>query len=113
MKYTEGPWEVGDDGKTIVKKYSATKAKVLVEGANFFNENSNKSNIERIVACVNACQGITTEALEDGVVKYCIKKAEQNNCLLRPYHSSSDSGGFGPFTFDGFPVWEDKSDAEN
>ncbi len=74
MKHTKETWGVGDKGKTVLKTYSPTKAKILVEGVNFFNEELNKANIERIVACVNACQGITTEALEAGIVEKCVMR---------------------------------------
>ena len=36
LKDTKEPWGVGDKGKTVLKTYSPTKAKILVEGVNFF-----------------------------------------------------------------------------
>lgn len=35
-----------------------------------------KANLRRIVACVNACQGIPTEALEQGMIKELLKSME-------------------------------------
>lgn len=38
-------------------------------------ENVDIANAQRIVACVNACAGIRTEALESGLIKYLLNDA--------------------------------------
>lgn len=76
MKHTKEPWEylgerapqiIGED-KVIALMYSDAmlfgKDKILL------------SNAKRIVACVNACVGITNEALEKGIVLDSMKLHE-------------------------------------
>ncbi len=75
MNHTKEPWEylgerapqiLGED-KVIALLYSDAmllgKDKTLL------------SNAKRIVACVNACAGITNEALEAGVVEWGVNMA--------------------------------------
>ncbi len=53
-------------------------------------------NAERIVACINACAGITNEALEKGLISCAVENLAQN----LPYDN-------GNFYFDDVKVWED------
>ncbi len=106
MKHTREPWSVSVDGRCILKTYSPTKAKILVEGINFFNEDLNKGNIERIVACVNACQGITTEALKAGVISAGIDAL--NDKFLDQVKPFSIHEPFPSLiSFGGVDIWED------
>lgn len=104
MKHTREPWSVSVDGRCILKTYSPTKAKILVEGINFFNEDLNKGNIERIVACVNACQGITTEALKAGIVQEGLDAMKVVHLVAKPIISDSITE---LKTFMGVKIWED------
>jgi hypothetical protein len=61
QKHTKEPWSVGDNnGFTCV--YAETDGEVC---SGFYGSTSNAA---RIVACVNACANIPTEALEAGVI---------------------------------------------
>lgn len=51
---------------------------------------SDRVRMERIVACVNACQGISTESLEDGVIEDLIKAAELTDKWLVAGFSDED-----------------------
>ena len=53
-------------------------------------------DFRRIVACVNACEGITTEALEKDLVGCAV----ENLTEILPYDD-------GNFYFEGVKVWED------
>lgn len=74
MKHTPEPWglKTGADGKTIVITGHDPEAPGdpwsvadMVPGASYRNiEDPVEHNARRIVACVNACAGIHTEALE-------------------------------------------------
>lgn len=56
--HTAGPWEV-TDGRFI--RQSATPRHVI---ARVSKSDAMGANARRIVACINACEGIPTEALE-------------------------------------------------
>jgi len=78
MKHTKEPWEVAEDKcymQQIVNSTGLCIAKLIEE-----------EDAERIVACVNACKGITTEALEARVVEKGVQKLwdyyEENSCSL-------------------------------
>lgn len=63
-KHSNGPWHVGGDGTIIYGKdgwgvASATVFHVRQEPV------TSQANARRIVACVNACEGLSTERLED------------------------------------------------
>lgn len=75
MAYTESLWREeralqsqnhiisGSDGGSIATVYENRP------------RHDAKENAKRIVACVNACAGIRTEALESGLIKYLLNDA--------------------------------------
>lgn len=78
MKHTKEPWGVVSD-LPVYGIYSESEDRHIVQTINQNNYKTHaksKENIgiqnfedaERIVACVNACEGITTEALKKGIV---------------------------------------------
>ena len=64
IRHTPEPWVV--DGRDIVNR---TGWKV--------GSASYSSNSRRIVACVNACEGIPLKALEAGVVREILKECDK------------------------------------
>lgn len=59
--HTPGPWSVAKgDGYFVVETRTAG-IKFIAQGE---SEAGDLANARRIVACVNACEGLTTEALE-------------------------------------------------
>ncbi len=68
-EHTKEPWAVGADnppfyaGDTVVLGVKEGLPFVLAQCNHNFDELS-RANARRIVACVNACQGIETETLE-------------------------------------------------
>ena len=60
------------------------------------------ANADRIVACVNACAGITTEALNKGIVKGCIEG-------MRRYNHNMDKIA----NWMGVPVYEEGSNGKD
>ena len=53
------------------EKWTGSHGQIMGEGigiADVKNRNE-EGNLRRIVACVNACKGISTEAIEGGVIK--------------------------------------------
>lgn len=83
MKHTKEPWRVVSD-VPVMAIYSEPEDYRVVQTVNQNNFNTyGKSRVdvgiykqedaERIVACVNACAGITNEVLEAGIVKGCIE----------------------------------------
>jgi len=74
VQHTPEPWEVtcGDDERDWVRFFPFIEAKeyTVVGNEGMYGEREiDLANARRIVAAVNACEGISTEALEDGVVK--------------------------------------------
>lgn len=65
MKHTTGPWRVGTpppNGEQTI----GNKAGLMVAVATTGHGVSSEANARRIVACVNACEGISTTLLEHG-----------------------------------------------
>jgi hypothetical protein len=68
--HTKGEWYVSDimsqeDGEYIYTKHNPYSAIARVyKGENQHSPNA-EANAERIVSCVNACEGITNEQLKD------------------------------------------------
>ena len=81
MNHTKEPWCIAEDKcymNQIVNSNSLCIAKLIEE-----------ADAKRIVACVNACKGITTEALEAKVVEKGVNKLwdyfEENSSSLAEY----------------------------
>ena len=92
MNHTKEPWEYGQFSDTLrVKTEDEEIARLSLRYYGL--DNKAPANAQRIVACVNACAGITNEVLEDGI----IKKA------LIAYLGSYDKG----MTWNNMKVWED------
>ena len=61
-KYTRGPWKTEGEGiHAIIRGGDAT----IVAVRHRLPADVHEANARRIVACVNACEGISTENLED------------------------------------------------
>ena len=70
MKYNE-PWYMGmelydEEGPLNEPEFDGT---IRAEDGAWVCSISSEANARRIVACVNACRGITNEALEAGVIE--------------------------------------------
>jgi hypothetical protein len=67
MNHTKEPWEViaVDDMYEIHSKTAGQEVVWSIDSI---------ANAQRIVACVNACEGITTEALEKGFVECAVRE---------------------------------------
>ncbi|OQS36793.1 hypothetical protein B0T40_10420 [Chromobacterium haemolyticum] len=101
--HTPEPWRVGEtydnDGhlETVISAMGgrASVAIALDFGAN--NPEMRNANCRRIVACVNALKGVSTEALEDGgqirlaVDKQVAKKLAEHSQLLAALENLLDT----------------------
>ena len=58
-KHTPGPWRIGDAGHTVFGPPNGEPAPKIIAGG------LTRANARRIVACVNACEGINPEAVPD------------------------------------------------
>ncbi len=101
MKHTKEPWRVGNHccivSDTPIPEVDSVSS-VEYYGGHCICESVTDANAERIIACVNACQGITTEALEADVVSRCINEVGEE-------HSYSDGSDINDYL--GVKVWED------
>ena len=97
MNHTKEPWEARRDPSYygIVSEVYAGDKFILGTGG-VHSPSELEANTKRIVACVNACAGITNEALEKGLVSCAVENLAQN----LPYDD-------GNFYFDDVKVWED------
>ena len=113
--YTKEPWRVVSDSP-VMAIYSEPENYRVVQTVNQNNFNTyGKSRVDfgiykqedadRIVACVNACAGITTEALNMGVVKGCMQQARSNS-VIRKYVLGLP---YEPDKWMGVPVYEEES----
>ena len=98
MNHSKEPWEVDDIGGLIGIR-NKTNCAIATTGVNSLPQN--QIDAERIVACVNACTGITTEALEAGVVHGVIES-------LR-YLQNGRNGRLKTDTWMGVDIWEEES----
>jgi len=76
MRYTPGPWRVVEKGGGWREIWAGDRAVVRADGCYSSKYEDydcgvaiSEPNARRIVAAVNACEGIPTEALEAGVVR--------------------------------------------
>lgn len=76
MKHTKEPWIIDSDRRRGANLIRGDKAKMVAWTIYFDNGSKTElANAKRIVACVNACAGIRTEALESGLIKYLLNDA--------------------------------------
>ena len=66
-EHTQGPWHTGGDGTIIYDKDGWGIASATVFHGRQ-EPGTAAANARRIVACVNACEGASTEVLERGAV---------------------------------------------
>lgn len=65
MGYTDEPWVIHPSCPTFIR---ANEGRKHVGSTESMGDNeTNKENARRIVACVNACAGISTENLEENI----------------------------------------------
>jgi hypothetical protein len=79
MNHTKEPWEARRDPSYygIVSEVYAGDKFILGTGG-VHSPSELEANTKRIVACVNACAGITNEALEAGVVHSALINFEES-----------------------------------
>jgi hypothetical protein len=94
MKHTKEPWVAEKTLQGRNSSISNRQGKTIA--ISYQNENidgDDLANAKRIVACVNACEGITNEALEEGLIEEALV------AYLGTYDRSA--------TWNGMKVWED------
>ena len=99
MNHTKEPWEAKADPSyygIVSEIYAMDKFVASLGGV--CSPDEVEANARRIVACVNACVGITNEALEKGIVLDSVKLHE---AILDQQPSSF-------FKEYGVKVWEEK-----
>jgi len=96
MKHTKEPWGVGRPSPNGQQVIGNGKGMMIAIANPTSTQGEVNANAERIVACVNACEGITNEALEAGVVACAIDNL-----------SDSLPDREKQFYFDDVKVWED------
>jgi hypothetical protein len=100
MSYPPEPWHVKSHPDANITLIGNDKGWVfyLTHNDEFLPE-IQEANARRIVACVNACEGIPTEALEDGAVKQLVevlqhcKETLESNGLIRLRRAYENSLG--------------------
>ena len=93
MKHTKEPWVAEKTLQGRNSSISNRRGKTIAIA--YQNENidgDDLANAKRIVACVNACEGITNEALEEGIIEEALA------AYLGPYDRNA--------TWNGVNVWE-------
>ena len=89
-KHTPEPWRVGDqnghggivietDDRVVAAVYLNVVSTAWESGQNTIDQPQNaeaKANARRLVACVNACELITTESLESGLINDALHALE-------------------------------------
>ena len=104
--HTKEPWKVSDAHKTLIAAVSEIgvhfRAIASVDTCNKGNDeytnsivDENKANAARIVACVNACAGISNEALESGLIGELVVALE--NIIVLVENDVNDYGFYGSY----------------
>ncbi|WP_279475282.1 hypothetical protein [Aeromonas veronii] len=65
--YTQGPWKLYRNDQSVGDARGYAVCDVWPRGDDGMASEEGKANARRIVACVNACEGIETEALEEAI----------------------------------------------
>ncbi len=78
MKHTKEPWKVSSRRATFIINPNSAYTEVIAQ-CYFLDNKTEEENAKRIVACVNACEGITNEALEAGVVGDVLRNYMQDS----------------------------------
>ena len=100
MKHTKEPWKTY---KGNTHEIFANDGDVIASSEEcHIGHREAAANAQRIVACVNACSGITNEALEAGYIKHLVEWDEVNHNCIDIVDSVKT-----PFEFKGVPIKED------
>jgi len=78
MTHSPEPWTV-EEGVIFTRGPSILDAQgnfIITSGCDDAHDSGSKENMERAVACVNACKGVSTEHLLSGQVTLCWHGAE-------------------------------------
>ena len=106
MRYTKEEWELNEsiEKRTIITHFLESDAgKSRIPIANCFSE----EDAERIVACVNACMGITTEALKANVVAYVLSTKADMQIEHQIFMFGKVNITKEKMRYDGHLIWED------
>ncbi len=102
MKHTKEPWVVEKTLQGRDSSISNRRGKTIAIA--YQNENidgDDLANAKRIVACVNACKGLTNEVLDKGIL---------DDAIALVLNAGKDIGitwdGMAPY-YEGVKVWED------
>ncbi len=102
MNHTKEPWRVHLlDRRTMIA--SDVDNGYLAETRHIHSGDIEQANAQRIVDCVNACAGITSEALQAGYIKHLVEWDKVNHDCLDKVDSKET-----PFEFKGKKILEDK-----
>lgn len=111
QKHTPEPWTL-ESGINHIKVWGERQKTGAVLIAEVRNESPKSStfgmeqiaNADRIVACVNACAGISTEALENGAIKAIIAAFEKTQIALVQILNDPENPANGNLAADHFKV---------
>ena len=79
-KYTKGPWRIGappPNGEQTIGTNQGLMVAVATTGSGI----QTRANARRIVACVNACEGVDTELLESRPDPFSELREERDSLL--------------------------------
>lgn len=71
MKHTKEPWTYNERTDRLIDAHGNNIAVMFYS----VSDDETLANAQRIVACVNACAGITNEALDAGIVDDLVTEA--------------------------------------
>lgn len=98
MTHTPTPWKVGSKYPTDI--YSTRAGHAIARTTNPQFDGEDEANAARIVACVNACEGVANEHLQTGSVAKM-----QAACLA--YINAFERGRYTEENFDIFKMMKD------
>lgn len=97
------PWSQGDIIKELIFSEDGNSVIAKCMKMDEFEDGNQEANSQRIVDCVNACAGITSDALRAGYVKHLVEWDEVNHNCLDKVDSKVT-----PFEFKGVMILEEK-----
>lgn len=93
-EHTKEPWRISQYGNVVAGDNNNFTNEVRVKGFTLSSGKTCEDNARRIVACVNACEGIPTEVLESGphriIQRYAAAERQRDELLaaLKDLHKA-------------------------
>lgn len=92
MSHTQGNLSIGRHGEVTTQAGDMLLLRGVALGGGSSHYDLCKTNARRLVACWNACDGISTEELEDGAIQKLREQRDELLFVLKARKSAEEYG---------------------